>query len=443
MEVITGWQQRIDFGALLRFWKYDYNRAMKSKLPFLVLTGLVILLAQSALAQETDVSALIQSLQQQIKALEDELARLQQQLRLPGETITTTPVRVVGVGFTETLRRGSRGEAVSRLQQFLKDRTNSYPEGIVSGYFGVLTETAVKRFQQQYGIETVGIVGPKTREKLNQLLTQIPSPPPEPTPLPTPPAPAPTPTPAPPPPPPPPPAGPLPTPYQLGLPILSSVRWGERSLIVQFNHDPDVYARSYAIYLKRPGDITPTKLGSYPLIAIGATSTPASDIVFRRLGLNAWEWVQTLELASLTDGNYEVSVAAVGDGGVESQHSPAQTAILSPAPLFESLLQGTPLRDVLNGVISTWPLTIRLQNPISGLYYRYSIYDGQTLIWNTDYITQSASSKIETVFTNGNSYPFASGKTYRIRVDVFNNENGSPSETKQKSSELAFTFSQY
>ena len=56
---------------------------------------------------------------------------------------------------------------------FAKD-TGLYPEGIVSGYFGVLTERAVGRFQKRYGIARpgesgYGQVGPKTRAKLNGL----------------------------------------------------------------------------------------------------------------------------------------------------------------------------------------------------------------------------------------------------------------------------------
>ena len=39
--------------------------------------------------------------------------------------------------------------------------------GPVTGYFGPLTENAVKLFQGKYGIEVLGLVGPKTRGKFN------------------------------------------------------------------------------------------------------------------------------------------------------------------------------------------------------------------------------------------------------------------------------------
>jgi len=39
----------------------------------------------------------------------------------------------------------------------------------INGNFGPCTETAVKAFQEQYGISSVGMVGPQTRSKLNEL----------------------------------------------------------------------------------------------------------------------------------------------------------------------------------------------------------------------------------------------------------------------------------
>ena len=41
---------------------------------------------------------------------------------------------------------------------------------MTTGYFGSLTEKAVKKFQKKYGIEQVGIVGPKTRAQLHKLV---------------------------------------------------------------------------------------------------------------------------------------------------------------------------------------------------------------------------------------------------------------------------------
>ncbi|MDO8552245.1 MAG: peptidoglycan-binding domain-containing protein [bacterium] len=69
-----------------------------------------------------------------------------------------------------SLKRGSSGADVTRLQQFLAQDRSIYPEGIVSGTFGPLTEKAVQRFQVKNGIVNsgtpsttgYGAVGPRT-----------------------------------------------------------------------------------------------------------------------------------------------------------------------------------------------------------------------------------------------------------------------------------------
>ena len=70
---------------------------------------------------------------------------------------------------------------VSALQKFLAEDNEVYPEGLVTGFFGNLTEQAVKRFQAKYGVvssgspETTGygMVGPKTRAKIQEVCGQV------------------------------------------------------------------------------------------------------------------------------------------------------------------------------------------------------------------------------------------------------------------------------
>ena len=75
--------------------------------------------------------------------------------------------------FTTTLKRGSGGEEVKNLQIFLSQFSDIYPQRIVSGYFGPLTDAAVKKFQKKYSLEQVGIVGPKTRSILNRGFSRL------------------------------------------------------------------------------------------------------------------------------------------------------------------------------------------------------------------------------------------------------------------------------
>jgi peptidoglycan hydrolase-like protein with peptidoglycan-binding domain len=68
--------------------------------------------------------------------------------------------------FTKTLARKSEGEEVRQLQIHLKSLGfYAYPE--ITGYFGAVTEAAVKAFQKAHALEVVGIVGPRTRLLLN------------------------------------------------------------------------------------------------------------------------------------------------------------------------------------------------------------------------------------------------------------------------------------
>jgi len=72
--------------------------------------------------------------------------------------------------FTKNLQLGSTGDEVKKLQEVLKQYPDVYPEGLVTGYFGLLTEKAVKRLQIKFGIELAGVVGPLTRSKLNDVV---------------------------------------------------------------------------------------------------------------------------------------------------------------------------------------------------------------------------------------------------------------------------------
>ncbi|MGB9743541.1 MAG: peptidoglycan-binding domain-containing protein, partial [Minisyncoccales bacterium] len=82
--------------------------------------------------------------------------------------------------FTALLKYGDRNNDVRCLQIFLKNQgTAIYPEGLVTGYFGQLTQAAVIRFQEKYAQEILaplglskgtGIVGPNTNAKIRNLL---------------------------------------------------------------------------------------------------------------------------------------------------------------------------------------------------------------------------------------------------------------------------------
>lgn len=119
-------------------------------------------------------AATVQELQAQIADLLTRITTLQQQLgSTPGATAPGDPV-VAGVAqcphVSRVLKRGTTGEDVTRLQQFLALDPAVYPEAQVSGYYGALTEAAVKRFQCKNKLVCdgspestgFGVAGPRT-----------------------------------------------------------------------------------------------------------------------------------------------------------------------------------------------------------------------------------------------------------------------------------------
>ena len=85
----------------------------------------------------------------------------------------------------KTLRKGSRGEAVRKLQEELKNQ--GFYTGKVDGIYGNGTVKAVRAFQKKYGLKQDGIAGPRTQKKLYDLAadgggTDQPTPAPEPDP---------------------------------------------------------------------------------------------------------------------------------------------------------------------------------------------------------------------------------------------------------------------
>lgn len=66
---------------------------------------------------------------------------------------------------------GETNADVTKLQTFLSANPAIYPQGLVTGYYGSLTESAVKAFQNLYGLSAVGRVGPLTLAKINALIT--------------------------------------------------------------------------------------------------------------------------------------------------------------------------------------------------------------------------------------------------------------------------------
>jgi hypothetical protein len=81
---------------------------------------------------------------------------------------TTSGGQVLGASafnFTSNLSLGSSGNDVTNLQNLLTQE--GFYTGPVTGYFGPLTQAAVKAYQLKHGLPNTGFVGPLTRAQLN------------------------------------------------------------------------------------------------------------------------------------------------------------------------------------------------------------------------------------------------------------------------------------
>lgn len=101
--------------------------------------------------------------------------------RTPLAFVALAALAVPAFAFAQidtSLDIGDRGSNVTELQQYLATDNTLYPEGLVTGYFGPLTQAAVERFQCRADIvcsgnpRTTGYgrVGPRTRAAVNAQL---------------------------------------------------------------------------------------------------------------------------------------------------------------------------------------------------------------------------------------------------------------------------------
>ena len=83
----------------------------------------------------------------------------------------TTPLPRCEVQITSQLSRGSENNDVLILQNLLVRA--GFLHAVPNGYFGYQTESAVRYFQAVNGISATGIVGPSTRNAVNERLCDI------------------------------------------------------------------------------------------------------------------------------------------------------------------------------------------------------------------------------------------------------------------------------
>lgn len=134
---------------------------------------LIVLLMSPIAASAQSIS----ELQAQIASLIAQIQAIQQGGTVPGGAVPAAPQTVAPTSGTiqcphvsRVLKRGMSGTDVTRLQQFLALDPVIFPDAQVTGFYGALTEAAVKRFQCKHKIVCdgdasstgYGVVGPRT-----------------------------------------------------------------------------------------------------------------------------------------------------------------------------------------------------------------------------------------------------------------------------------------
>ena len=136
-----------------------------------LLLGLITGGASTAFAETVTTTASVDqmsALMQQIEMLQKQIAELKK--ANDGLKSDVSQLRDE-LKLARTLKQGDKGDDVKMLQQMLATDPSMF-SGEATGYYGPKTAEAIKRMQEKMGLERVGNVGPKTLEKINQLLLE-------------------------------------------------------------------------------------------------------------------------------------------------------------------------------------------------------------------------------------------------------------------------------
>ena len=93
--------------------------------------------------------------------------------------VLTASVFGATVPALAVMKVGASGDRVVQVQQRLQEL--GYFKSKATGYYGSVTQKAVKQFQQNNGLVADGVIGPNTEQALNQTYPETPAPKTQPT----------------------------------------------------------------------------------------------------------------------------------------------------------------------------------------------------------------------------------------------------------------------
>jgi len=133
---------------------------------------------QLPISTSTSIINILNNYTTTTKTVYDEIILQSGGTTINSTTTLTSSTTLPSAIFIRNLKKGMRNADVKRLQQLLAANKEIYPEGLITGYFGLLTEKAVQRFQLKYKVVSsirdpgYGMVGPKTRAKLLEIFSK-------------------------------------------------------------------------------------------------------------------------------------------------------------------------------------------------------------------------------------------------------------------------------
>ena len=140
---------------------------------YIILLAMILLIGGTKFASaDTATTTDTATLMAQITQLTQQIEQLKAQLDNLQKSNTDLQSTVNALQIKNRLGLGSRGEDVKHLQEVLATDKDIFLKENVTGYYGPMTEQAVKYFQKHFGIDQVGVVGPKTLEKINEILKE-------------------------------------------------------------------------------------------------------------------------------------------------------------------------------------------------------------------------------------------------------------------------------
>jgi peptidoglycan hydrolase-like protein with peptidoglycan-binding domain len=134
---------------------------------------IAVVFVTTGCAKTTSTKKRVNALEAQVGVLTDEITRLDQQIQETRGAVGTSGSSYTGgrsVAETSVYRTPSGFELPSRdIQSALKGA--GYYQGSVDGKIGPGTKDAIKAFQRDHGLNSDGVVGRQTWEKLKTYLS--------------------------------------------------------------------------------------------------------------------------------------------------------------------------------------------------------------------------------------------------------------------------------